>query len=165
METLSGFAGQVKQQLLTMLDGGKAHATFEDAVKGFPAELRSVVPERLPYSAWQIVEHIRIAQRDILEFCANQDGSYKAMKWPDYYWPKQAAPSSACAWDESVAKVLADRASFEKLIKAAGEAELVEPFAWGDGQTLLHEALLVIDHTGYHVGELVVMRRLLGAWR
>ncbi|QMV17338.1 DinB family protein [Granulicella sp. 5B5] len=158
-------ATSVKSELLKMLDGGQAHATFEQAVKGFPAELRGVVPQGLPYSAWQIVEHIRIAQRDILEFSDNEDGTYKPLKWPDSYWPKEAAPPSKSAWDESVAMVLDDRARFEGLIADASEAKLVEPFAWGDGQTLFREAMLIVDHAGYHVGELIVLRRLLGAWK
>lgn len=155
----------VQSELLKMLDGGQAHATFEQAVDGFPAELRGVVPKGLPYSAWQIVEHIRVAQQDILEFSTNEDGKYKPMKWPDDYWPKAAEPPSASAWDEAIATVLRDRAAFEELIRAADEAKLVEPFAWGDGQTLFREAMLIVDHAGYHVGELIVLRRLLGAWK
>lgn len=155
----------VQSELLKMLDGGQAHATFEQAVKDFPAELRGVVPKGLPYSAWQIVEHIRIAQRDILEFSDNEDGRYKPMKWPADYWPKAAEPPNAEAWDQSVAQVIRDRAEFEALVRGASEAKLVEPLAWGDGQTLLREALLIVDHAGYHVGELVVLRRLLGAWK
>ena len=155
----------VQSELLKMLDGSQAHATFEQAVEGFPAELRGVAPKGLPYSAWQIVEHIRVAQRDILEFSTNEDGSYKPMKWPDDYWPKTAEPPSASAWDEAVTAVIDDRAEFEELVRAASDAELVEPFVWGDGQTLFREALLVVDHAGYHVGELVLLRRLLGAWK
>jgi hypothetical protein len=155
----------VKSELLKMLDGGQAHATFEQAVKDFPTELRGVVPQGLPYSAWQILEHIRIAQRDILEFSNNHDGAYKPMKWPDAYWPKEAVPPSKSAWDESVHAVLEDRARFEAMIADASEVKLVEPLAWGDGQTLFREAMLIVDHAGYHVGELVVLRRLLGAWK
>ena len=155
----------VKQELLKMLDGSQAHATFEQAVAGFPEALQGVVPERLPYSAWQIVEHIRIAQRDILEFCNNHDGSYKPMKWPDDYWPAATAPANDGAWDAAVKAVLDDRAALEDLVQAASEDELVAPFAWGEGQTLFREALLIIDHAGYHTGELIVLRRLLGAWK
>jgi hypothetical protein len=155
----------VKRELLKMLDGGQAHATFEQAVEGFPEELRGVVPEDLPYSAWQILEHIRIAQRDILEFSDNAAGTYKPMKWPDSYWPKHAEPPSQNAWEDSIHAVLEDRKRFEALIEASSDALLVMPFAWGDGQTLFREALLIIDHAGYHVGELVVLRRLLGAWK
>ena len=155
----------VKRELLKMLDGGQAHATFEQAVEGFPPELRGVVSKGLPYSAWQILEHIRLAQLDILEFSNNTDGTYKPMKWPEAYWPKHAEPPSEGAWDESVRAVLENRKQFEALIEAASDATLVMPFAWGDGQTLFREAMLIIDHAGYHVGELIVLRRLLGAWK
>jgi hypothetical protein len=166
MSVKSVKSGQsVKEQLIKMLDGSQAHATFESAVADFPVALRGVVPKGLPYSAWQIVEHIRIAQHDILTFSDNADGSYKPMKWPEDYWPKVAEPPTESAWDEAIASVLRDRKSLEALIEASSEAALVEPFAWGEGQTLFREALLVIDHAGYHTGELIVLRRLLGAWK
>jgi uncharacterized damage-inducible protein DinB len=155
----------LRKQLQALLDGGQAHATFDDAVKGFPAKLQGVVPEGLPYSAWQILEHIRITQRDILDFSRNTDGSYRERKWPDEYWPKSAEPTSAEAWEKSIEQVREDRKAFEKLLSSADDAALVAPFAWGDGQSLLREALLVADHDAYHVGELVVVRRLLGAWK
>jgi hypothetical protein len=155
----------LRKQLKALLDGGQAHATFDDAVKGFPAKLRGVVPEGLPYSGWQILEHIRITQRDILNFSRNTDGSYKELKWPEEYWPKSAEPPSAEAWEQSIEQIREDRKAFEKLLESADDAELVAPFAWGDGQSLLREALLVADHDAYHLGELVVLRRLLGAWK
>ena len=155
----------LRKQLQALLDGGQAHVTFDEAVKGFPAKLRGVVPEGLPYSGWQILEHLRITQRDILDFSRNTDGSYKELKWPEEYWPKSAEPSSADAWEHSIERIRADRKEFEKLLKAADDAELVAPFAWGDGQSLLREALLVADHDAYHLGELGVVRRLLGAWK
>jgi hypothetical protein len=156
---------EVRKQLKQLLDGGQAHATFEDAVKGLSTKLRGVVPEGLPYSAWQIVEHIRIAQRDILDFSRNGDGSYKPRKWPQDYWPKKAAPPSVKAWSESIRQIHKDRKAFEALLKEAGDAALTEPFPWGDGQTLLREALLIADHAAYHTGELIVVRRLLSAWK
>ena len=155
----------LRKQLQALLDGGQAHATFDAAVKDFPAKLRGVVPEGLPYSAWQIVEHIRLAQRDILEFSNNTDGSYKELKWPEAYWPKSAEPESEEAWEHSIAQIREDRKAFEKLLKSADDAELVAPFAWGDGQNLLRQALLLADHDAYHVGELIVVRRLVGAWK
>lgn len=155
----------LKEQLRALLDGGQAHATFEDAVKDFPEKLRGTVPEGLPYSAWQILEHIRIAQRDILDFCNNSDGSYKERKWPDDYWPKSATPPNAGAWEQSIAQVGEERKAFERLLDAADEAALVRPFEWGKGQSLLRETLLVADHNAYHVGEMIVVRRLLGAWK
>jgi hypothetical protein len=152
-------------ELQKLLGGGQAHATFASAVKGMPAKLRGVVPEGLPYSAWQIVEHIRIAQRDILDFSRNSDGSYKPRKWPDTYWPKSPEPPSEDAWDESIQQIAEDREAFKTLLNTASDKELVAPFAWGDGQTLLREALLIADHDAYHTGELIVVRRLLGAWK
>jgi hypothetical protein len=164
-QTTQTLGKALRRELITLLDGGKAHASFDDAVKDFPLKLRGVVPEDLPYSGWQIVEHIRIAQRDILDFCDNSDGSYKGMKWPDDYWPKSAEPPDAKAWDESLRQIRADRKAFDKLIHDADDAELVKAFEWGDGQNLLHEALLIADHNAYHTGELIVVRRLLGAWK
>jgi uncharacterized damage-inducible protein DinB len=153
---------ELKTQLKALLDGGQAHAKLDDAVKGMPFELQGVVPEGLPYSAWQLLEHIRIAQKDILDFSDNADGSYKPMRWPDDYWPKDAAPPNESAWAASVAALKKDRTAFEKLLK---DRDLAEAFPWGDGQNLLREALLIADHESYHTGELVLVRRLLGAWK
>jgi hypothetical protein len=155
----------LRKQLQALLDGGQAHATFDDAVKDFPASLRGTVPGGLPYSAWQILEHIRITQRDILDFSKNSDGSYKPRKWPDEYWPKSAEPPSADAWENSIKQIREDRKAFETLLRSADDAALVAPFAWGDGQSLLREAFLIADHDAYHIGELIVLRRLLGAWK
>ena len=155
---------ELRKQLAALLTGGQAHLEFEDAVADFPAELRGVVPDGLPYSAWQIVEHIRIAQRDILNFSAPPTGGYHGLKWPEEYWPKDPAPASVEAWDRSIAMIEADRDKFKALI-ARPEADLEKPFLWGTGQNLLREALLIADHTAYHTGELIVLRRLLGAWK
>ena len=163
-KTNADLGSGLRQELKKLLDGGQAHTTFEDAVRAMPPKLRGVVPAGLPYSAWQILGHIRIAQRDILDFCRNEDGSYKPRKWPQDYWPKNAAPVTG-AWERSIKAVRTDQAAFETLLKEASDEELVTSFAWGSGQTLLHEALLVADHTAYHVGELIVMRRFLGAWK
>ena len=155
---------ELRKQLVALLDGGQAHAKFEDAVADFPEELLGVVPEGLPYSAWQILEHIRIAQRDILNFSAPPTGGYHGLKWPEEYWPKEPEPASVEAWDRSVAAVEADREKFKALIVKLG-ADLAHPFLWGTGQNLLREALLIADHNAYHIGELIVLRRLLGAWK
>ena len=155
---------ELRAQLVALLDGGQAHATFADAVKDFPAELRGVVPEGAAHSAWQVVEHIRIAQRDILDFSAPPTGGYQAMEWPAAYWPKEKTPGGPEAWDRSVAAVEADLEKFKKLILKPG-ADLAKPFLWGTGQNLLREALLIADHAAYHLGELIALRRLLGAWK
>ena len=154
---------ELRTQLVALLDGGQAHATFADAVKDFPQELRGVIPDGLPYSAWQLLEHMRIAQRDILNFSAPPTGGYHGLKWPDEYWPKETVPGSADAWDRSIAAVQTDLEKFKALILKP-EADLARPFLWGTGQNLLREALLIADHSAYHVGELVLLRRLLWAW-
>ena len=154
---------ELRKQLLTLLRGGQAHATFDDAIKGFPAEHRGTVPPNLPYSAWQLLEHLRIAQRDILNFSAPPTGGYHPLQWPEEYWPKSPAPPSAHAWDASIATIRKDLEHFEALITKP-DSDLFKPFRWGDGQNLLREALLMADHTAYHLGELIVLRRLLGIW-
>ena len=155
---------ELRKQLVALLRGGQAHAGFEAAIKDFPPELQGKVPDGLPYSAWQLLEHLRIAQRDILNFSAPPTGGYHPLEWPKDYWPESAAPPSAAAWEQSAAAIRKDRESFEALI-GRPEADLTKPFRWGDGQNLLREALLIADHTAYHVGEMIVLRRLLGAWR
>ena len=155
---------ELRTQLIALLEGGQAHATFADAVADFPAELRGAVPKGLPYSAWQIVEHIRIAQRDMLDFSAPPTGGYQPMEWPAAYWPKETAPGDAGGWERSVAAVEADCEKFKALLVKPG-ADLAKPFQWGTGQNLLREALLIADHNAYHIGELIVLRRLLGCWR
>jgi hypothetical protein len=153
----------LRDQLIALLRGGQAHIGFDDAVANFPAELRGVVPENLPYSAWQVLDHLRIAQRDILEFSAPPTGGYHPMQWPEAYWPKSPQPPTSHAWDQTIADIHADREKFEALILNPG-ADLYKPFRWGEGQNLLREALLIADHNAYHLGELVVIRRLLGVW-
>jgi len=154
---------ELRKQLLALLRGGQAHATFDEAIKGFPAEHRGTVPPNLPYSAWQLLEHLRIAQRDILNFSAPPTGGYHPLQWPDEYWPKSPAPPSAHAWDASIAAIRKDLEHFEALITKP-DSDLFKPFRWGDGQNLLREVLLLADHTAYHLGELIVLRRLLGIW-
>jgi hypothetical protein len=154
---------EIRKQLVALLRGGHAHVTFEDAVKDFPVEKRGLTPEGLPYSAWQILEHIRITQRDILDFSAPPTGGYQPIEWPAGYWPKLAEPPSLHAWDVSIAAIRKDLETFEALISRP-EADLYKPFRWGEGQNLLREALLIADHTSYHLGELIVLRRLLGIW-
>jgi DinB superfamily len=156
-------SAEVVKELLALLEGKQAHAGFEKAVKDFPAELRGVVPEKLPYSAWQLIEHLRITQRDILEFSAPPTGGYQHKEWPKAYWPESAGPPYPGAWDETLAAIRADQKAFEALLQKPG-VDLYKPFRWGDGQNLLREAMLIADHNAYHLGELVVLRRLLGIW-
>jgi hypothetical protein len=155
---------ELVRQLLALLEGKQAHVGLEKAVKDFPEELRGVVPEKLPYSAWQLIEHLRITQRDILEFCAPPTGGYQPMEWPKDYWPESAEPPHKAAWDETLAAIRADQKAFEALLQRPG-VDLYKPFRWGQGQNLLREAMLIADHNAYHLGELVVLRRLLGIWK
>jgi hypothetical protein len=156
-------ATELRKQLLALLNGGQAHVTFDDAVKDFPANLRAAVPKGLPYSAWQLLEHMRITQRDILNFSAPPTGGYHPIQWPDGYWPKSVEPPTPQAWDQSIAAIHRDLKLFSALIENPS-GDLYKPFRWGDGQNLLREALLIADHTAYHLGELIVLRRLLGVW-
>jgi hypothetical protein len=152
--------------VLELLRGGHAHITFDDAVADLPVKVRGLRPELLPYSPWELVEHIRISQRDILDYSLAPDTpSYTSLPWPKGYWPKTAAPPSATAWDKSLEAVRADRDAMERLVKdPANDLFAILPAAT-EGQTLLREALLLADHTSYHVGELIAVRRLLNAWR
>ena len=151
----------MRSHLVKALDWGDAHARFEAAVKDFPAALRGKRVEGLPYSAWQLLEHLRIAQHDILDFSRNP--KYKEVKWPDDYWPASAEPPDGKAWDKSVAAFRRDRRALQKLA-ADPKVKLTKRIPHGGGQTYLREILLVVDHNAYHVAELVMLRRLLGAW-
>jgi hypothetical protein len=153
----------VRAHVLDLLRGGHAHATFDAAVRGLPADLRGVAPPGAPYTAWQLVEHLRIAQDDILRFSRNYDRSYVSPKWPEGYWPREPAPADDAAWRSSIRAFRADLRAMEALIEDPAQ-DLFTPFPWGEGQTLLREALLVADHNAYHIGQLILLRRLLGAW-
>jgi hypothetical protein len=150
----------LRNRLIANLCGGQAYDTFEEIVGEFSPGLRGAIPAGAEHSAWQILEHLRISQRDILDFCRNQDGSYQEKNWPEDYWPRDTAPSQPKKWDVSIEAFLADRAALEALVKDDNR-DLFAPFPWGDGQTLLREALLAADHAGYHLGQLVILRRLL----
>lgn len=151
----------LRKHLASLLSWQDAHVDFDTAVKGLPPRLRGVQPPGLPYSAWQLLEHLRLAQRDILDFCV--DPAYRAPKWPEAYWPKSPAPPTPKAWQQCIAAVRADRRSFERLL-ADPALDLFAKIPHGEGQTYLREFLLVADHNAFHVGQLVVVRRLLGAW-
>lgn len=152
----------LRAQLARLLQWDEAHADFDRVVDGIPAQSRGRVPSGLPYSAWQLLEHLRLAQEDILDFCRNPD--YAERDWPGDYWPAAAAPPTPEAWDESIAAFRRDRAALAKLATDPG-VDLFAPIPHGSGQTALRELLLVADHTAYHLGELVVVRRALGIWK
>lgn len=152
----------LREQLQRLLTWQDSHVGFERAVKGLAPALRGHVPKGLPYSAWQLVEHLRRAQHDILDFCVNP--GYHELRWPDDYWPAKPAPPSARAWAASIRAVLADRAALAKLAMNS-RVDLFARIPHGSGQTYLREILLAADHNAYHVGELVALRRILGAWK
>ncbi|MGA7752405.1 MAG: DinB family protein [Candidatus Sulfotelmatobacter sp.] len=152
----------LRQHLLELLKGGSAHAKFDDVIKNLPPKLRGIKPQNFPHSSWMLLEHLRIAQEDILDFSRNP--KYKAPKWPDDYWPKNPASPSAAAWTKSVQEFRADLKTMQKLV-ADPKTNLFAPIPWGNGQTILREALLLADHNAYHLGQLLDVRRLLGAWK
>lgn len=143
------------------LDWEDAHAKLDKVVANLSPELQGQAPVGLPYTPWQLLEHIRITQHDILDFCRNP--SYEELNWPDDYWPKDPAPPSASAWAESVAACHRDCDAL-KALAVDPKVDLLAKVPAGTGQTYLRELLLVADHTSYHLGELVVVRRALGAW-
>ena len=151
----------LRTHLLKLLDWQDAHASFESAVKDLPPKLRGQQPQGLPHSPWQLVEHLRFTQRDILDFC--RDSSYTEPKWPDEYWPASVAPPAPEAWDESVAGFRGDLEAIKQLVQDPG-TDLFAEIPHGQGQTYLREVLLVADHNAYHVGQLIAVRRLLNAW-
>ena len=161
-QTTSTEINNTIKELISLLKKGNAHVSFNDAIKDIPFEDLSKKPDNLPYSIWQLIEHIRITQKDILDFsCSN---NYKALNWPDDYWPKEIAPKNEAAWKKSVTEIKDDLKQFIELLKDEN-VDLLKPFEHGDGQNLLREALLIADHTSYHTGEIIVLRRLLGNWR
>lgn len=151
----------LRDQLVALLRGGQAHTPFDQAIENFPAERAGERPAGLPHSAWELLEHLRITQWDILEFSAKPD--HQSPQWPKGYWPSTPAPSGGASWDESVAAFRKDFETFIRLVQDPAQ-DLFRPFPWGEGQTLLREALLLADHNSYHVGQLVLVRRALGTW-
>ena len=152
----------LRAQLAKFLDWEEAHVGFDKAVTGIPPRMRGVVPDGWEYSAWQLVEHLRLAQADILDFCVN--AKYKAKKWPDDYWPRSPAPPNGAAWTNAIARFRRDRKEFQRLA-ANPSIELVAAIPHGTDQTYLREILLAADHTSYHVGQIVALRRQLGIWK
>ena len=152
---------KLREQLIYLLKGGAAHLDFDKAIAGLPAELRGAKPPGVPHSPWRLLEHLRIAQRDILEF--TRDPRHVSPPWPEGYWPAGDGPTDEAAWDKSVAAFRADLRAMQDIV-ADPAVDLFAPLPHGDGQTALREALLVADHNAYHLGQLVVVRRLLGAW-
>jgi hypothetical protein len=151
----------LRDHLLELLKAGSAHLGFDEAVDGLPAGLRGKNAPSLVHTVWQLVEHLRITQVDILEFSRNPD--YKEIKWPDDYWPETEAPPSGEAWEQSVEAFRRDLQAMKDLV-ADPKTDLFAKIPWGSGQTILREAMLVADHNAYHVGQIVTVRQGLGAW-
>ncbi|HMD17571.1 MAG TPA: DinB family protein [Terriglobales bacterium] len=142
--------------LLHLLKGGGAHINFDDALADWPAQLVGVKVANFPHTAWMLLEHMRLAQRDILEFSRNS--KHVSPAWPEGYWPASEAPSDEKAWTASVSAFKKDLQAMEQLVSDQ-RADLYARLPWGDGQTLLREALLVADHNAYHLGQLVMLRK------
>jgi hypothetical protein len=151
----------LRRQLVELLEGGHAHATFDAAVKNMPAALRGKRPKGAEHSPWEILEHLRIAQWDIVEF--SRDAKHKSPDWPTGYWPSKPSPKDDKAWDKSVRAFRKDLKAMCALVADASN-DLNNKIPHGEGQTILREVLLAADHNAYHLGEMVLVRRLLGAW-
>jgi hypothetical protein len=152
----------LREHLVYLLGGGGAHVDFESAVKDVPPELRGKIPPNAMHSLWGILEHLRIAQWDILDF--SRSAKYEALKWPDEYWPKTEAPPDDRAWNQSIKRFRADLEAMKKLVSDP-KTDLYAKIPHGEDQTILREALLIADHNAYHLGEFVIVRRLLGNWK
>ena len=151
----------LREHVLYVLRGGGAHLNFDAAVADLPAQLRGVRPAGVPHTPWRLLEHMRIAQWDILEFSRRAD--HVSPPFPDGYWPQGDGPPDEKAWDHSVQCFQADLEAMKRLVSDPA-TDLFARIPHGDGQTILREALLVADHNAYHLGQLVVVRRLLGCW-
>ncbi|HEY9003413.1 MAG TPA: DinB family protein [Mucilaginibacter sp.] len=147
-------------ELIKLLNGGSAHASLDDALDGLPVKLRGAKPDNLPYSIWQLVEHIRIAQWDMLKFSESE--KHESPKWPDKYWVKDVAPKDDAEWESSLKQINDDLKEFIDLLKTG---DIYKAIPHGEGQNILREALQIADHNAYHTAEIIVIRRLLGAWK
>jgi len=148
------------EELRTLLNGGGAHVSLKEATSGIPFEMLGEAPHGLPYSIWQLVEHIRIAQWDMVEF--SRDPNHKSPEWPREYWPVENAPADEAKWKNTLKQIEDDLKSFLTLIE---QEDLYQPIPHGSGQNILREALQIADHNAYHTAEIVVVRRLLGIWK
>ncbi|HSF41715.1 MAG TPA: DinB family protein [Thermoanaerobaculia bacterium] len=151
----------LRDHLLELLRCGSAHLDFDKAIADLPANLRGVRPEGTPHSVWELVEHLRFTQWDILDFSRNPN--YATPSWPEDYWPKTPAPANDAAWEESVAAFHRDLKAMQDLV-ADPKTDLYAKIPWGEGQTILREAMLVADHNAYHLGQIVLVRQMLGDW-
>lgn len=149
----------LREQLLYLLKGGGAHADFDSAMGDWPVQLAGVRVANFPHTAWMLLEHMRLAQWDILQF--SRDSKHVSPKWPEGYWPASDAPANEEAWKASMAAFKKDLRTMEKLV-GGRKTDLYASIPWGDGQTILREALLAADHNAYHLGQLVMLRKSIG---
>ncbi|OKL39600.1 ABC transporter [Pontibacter flavimaris] len=150
---------QLREQLVKLLRGGQAFRTQEELLEGLTLQEAGQKTQGLPYTIWQLLEHLRFAQRDILDFSRN--AAYQEPAWPDDYWPEQEAPESQQALEQTLKAIALDLEEMVQLVQNPAN-DLFEPFAHGQGQTLLREAMLVAEHNAYHLGQIVLLRRLSG---
>ena len=151
-----------REIVASALDWEQAHASLDRAVEDLPAELRGRRAAGVPYSIWQLLEHIRLAQRDLLDFCRNPEYKHE-LDWPDDYWPKTPEPPNRKAWADSLAAIRSDRDELKRWTVEA-DTDLTRKIPWGTGQTYLRTVIVAVDHAAYHVGQIVLIRKLLGAW-
>lgn len=152
----------LRNELVNYLEHPHTHGTLPDAVKNFPEKLMNEKPPNIPYSFWQLLEHIRVSQFDMVDFIRNPD--YKEMKWPADYWPDDKQKATKKMWDDAVKKYEDDIQALKKIIEDP-KTDLFAPIPHGTGQTILREALQIIDHAGYHIGQFIAMRRMVGEWK
>jgi len=159
IKKVSGDTSTFRKELVSHLTEEQAHASFDAAVKDFPADFRGARPNDLPHSAWQLIEHLRIAQWDIIEYALNP--KHKSPDFPDGYWPTSPEPPDARAWDKSIAAFRADR---KKLVAALKKTDILAPIPHANNQSLASKTILLLDHNAYHLGQLLLLRRLLKIW-
>ena len=150
------------EELIELIEKGNAHVSFKDAVADLPAELRTVTPENLPYSIWQLVEHMRITQKDIVDFSTSDQS--ESLAWPDDYWVEPVDKVSDEDWNNALQAIEADQQRFQALLEDENN-DIYAPLPWGTGQSILREAMLIADHNAYHTAEIVIIRRLLKSWK
>ena len=152
----------VREQIIKLLQGGQAHLTLDEVLKNFPPKLRGLKPAGAPHSAWQLLEHLRIAQWDILEF--SRSAKHVSPKWPEGYWPSSDNPPTDAAWKKCISAIKRDCRAMQKLVDNP-RTDLYSKIPHGTGQNILREALLIADHNAYHIGQLLLVRQLLGSWK
>ena len=149
-------------ELIKLIKKSSAHVSFEEALADLPAKARTEIPDNLPYSIWQLVEHMRITQKDIVDFSFSDN--YKEIRWPDDYWTLNPDEVNDEIWNNSLNEIIRDRDTFFELLQNE-QTDLFIPFNWGEGQNMFREAVLIADHNAYHTAEIVVIRRLLKCWK